>query len=112
MALADGFDMAYMIKHDLEKMTKTRIPLHILTDSLSLFDVITKASSTTEKRLMIDLKCTKDAYEKKEIEMLGFVRTQYNPADCLTKVMNAEQLIRIITSARLDHPIDQWVDRD
>lgn len=111
MALADGFDVAYMIKHDLEKMTRSKLPLYILTDSLSLFDVITKASSTTEKRLMIDLTCTRDSYERKEITMLGFVRTQNNPADCLTKVMNAEQLIRIITTARLDHPIDQWVNR-
>ena len=111
MALADGFDMAYMIKHDIQRMTKTKIPLYILTDSLSLFDVITKLSSTTEKRLLIDLTVVRKAYASHEIEKLGFVRTIYNPADALTKVMRSDALEQILRTARLDLPVHQWVDR-
>lgn len=56
MALADAFDMAYIIKYDRQNIMNKQITLTMYTDSLSLFDVLTKATMTTEKRLMIDLK--------------------------------------------------------
>jgi hypothetical protein len=46
MALADAFGMAYAMKHDIETIIKQNVPIVILTDSLSLFDVITKATTT------------------------------------------------------------------
>lgn len=85
MALADAFDMAVLIKHDLQAVLKSSIPITMIIDSLSLFEVITKASSTTGKRSMIDLITVKDAYRRREIDTVGFVRTQCNPADALTK---------------------------
>jgi hypothetical protein len=42
MALADGFDWAYLRKHDLQMMLKHNVPIIMLTDSLSLFDIIAK----------------------------------------------------------------------
>ena len=45
-----------------------------MTVSLSLFDVITKATVTTEKRLMIDLNAVKEAYQKHEIMDIGVVQ--------------------------------------
>jgi hypothetical protein len=85
MALADGFDVAFSICHDLQIITGKSIPIVILTDSLSLFDVLTKATAASEKRLMIDLAAAKESYKNREIETIGFVRTEYNPADVFTK---------------------------
>jgi hypothetical protein len=45
MALADAFDMAYALKHDIQTIIKQRVPIVIITDSLSLFDVIIKSST-------------------------------------------------------------------
>ena len=86
MTFADAFDMAYAMKNDLHNMTSLDIPIVMLTDSLSLFDVITKAKITSEKRLMIDVKVVKDAYQRNELHNIGFIRSEYNPADALTKV--------------------------
>ena len=61
MASADAFDMAFAMKNNLRRMTSLDIPIMMLTDSLSLFDVITKAKITSEKRLIIDVKVVKDA---------------------------------------------------
>ena len=55
MAFVDAFDMSYVVKRDLEQLIGRKPPLTIVTDSLSLFNVITRASITIEKRLMIDL---------------------------------------------------------
>lgn len=45
-AFTDGVDMAVLIRYDLERILRKYIYLDILTDSSSLFDVITKSSAT------------------------------------------------------------------
>ena len=111
MAFADAFDMSLVIKHDLQNITGKFVPLSMFTDSLSLFDVLTRAKTTTEKRLMIDLQTVKDSYDKKEIESVSFVRSEYNVADALTKVKKASTLIEVMRTGKIDHPIEQWIIR-
>lgn len=41
MAFNDAFDMMYSIKYDLNHVLQTGVRIHTLTDSLSLFDVLT-----------------------------------------------------------------------
>lgn len=110
MALADAFDVAYSLMHDMQRVMGQRVPITILTDSLSLFDVISKATTTLEKRLMIDIASVKEAYMKHELEKLGFIRSEHNPADAFTKVMKCKPLYDAL-EGRLEHPIEQWIDR-
>lgn len=64
IAFADAFHKAYSIKHDLEVMTKYYIPLSMITDSLSIYDIFTKVLCTPDGRLAIDLKIVQDSYNK------------------------------------------------
>ena len=41
---ASCFDRAFTLRHDLETIFTMKIPLHILIESLQMFDVITKGS--------------------------------------------------------------------
>lgn len=59
MELADAFGMAYNIKYDLHRMLQKTVRLHLLTDSLSLFNSITTNSIITEEKLVIDWKNVK-----------------------------------------------------
>lgn len=52
MSIADAFYMAYKIRYDLQAMCNKQIPLPMYSNSMSLFDVLTKAIMTTENRLM------------------------------------------------------------
>jgi hypothetical protein len=99
------------IRHDLQNITGLQIPIIILTDSLSLFDVITKAKTTFEKRLLIDLTAAKEAYKKREIYTIGFVRTEDNPANVFTKITRWKILDDILQKSLLDHPVEQWITR-
>jgi hypothetical protein len=76
MALANVFDMAFALKLDIETIIKQNVPIVILTDSLSLFDVNTKATTTAEKRLMIDLCVVKQAYKRSEVDTIDRVYAQ------------------------------------
>lgn len=64
MSFADSLDMAYTIKYDLQVNMNRIIPLPMYRYSLSLFHLLTKANTTTEKRLMIDFKCIYGSYKK------------------------------------------------
>lgn len=64
LALADAADVAILIQHDLIAVHGFRIPITLLTDAKSLFDVLSKGTSTTEKRLMIDIESTRQSYDE------------------------------------------------
>lgn len=101
--------MAYVTKYDLQMMIGLLIPLRMITDSLSLFDVLTKASTTTEKRLKIDLQTVQNSYDKSEIQDVAFIRSEYNIADVLTKMKKKKGLMQAINTSVLGHPIQQWI---
>ena len=73
MAFTDAFDMTFAIKKDMKLMINQPLPIVMLTDSLSLFDVITKSTITTEKRLMIDIKVVKDSYQRNEVQNIALL---------------------------------------
>lgn len=52
VAFADAFEMNSTIKKDMEQTMSKQMPIVMLTNALSLFDVINKPTLTTEKLLM------------------------------------------------------------
>lgn len=84
-AFSVAFDDAYVLKHDLERLLRQTIPLKMFTDSKQLFEVITRASNTTENHLMIDFAAASETYNTFEISNVGLVAGTDNPADGLTK---------------------------
>ena len=103
MAFADAFDMDYALNNDLHNMTSLDIPIIMLTDSRSLFVFITKAKTTSEKRLLIDVKVVKDAYQRNELHNIGFIGSEYNPADDL----KSAKMKKMFQQSLLLHPIEQ-----
>lgn len=110
-AFADAFDAAYIIKHDLERIYRQRLPLVMLTDSKQMFDVITRASHTTEKRLMIDVAAAREAYNRHEISNVGLVRSEHNVPDGLTKPGPCAALDAVLRIGKDVNPVQQWVIR-
>ena len=110
-AFADGFDRAYILRHDLETIFRMKIPLHMLTDSLQMFDVITKGSSTTEKRLMIDIASARECYNRQEISHVGLVSSEHNVADGLTKETPNNALEKLMTNGYDHNPVKRWIHR-
>lgn len=85
--------------------------LSVIKDTRSSFDVIVRTSTTTEKRLTIDLQNMTDPYTLFEVNDVALIRSEHNIADALTKVKTKGILHDTITPKKLDYPIEQWIIR-
>lgn len=62
------------------------------TDSRSLFDTLTKPTTTNEKRLITALKTVKEYYENWEIDDLSFILSEHKIAVALWNVQHESVL--------------------
>ena len=111
LAFSYGFDQAYVLPRDIEQVLGKRIPITMLTDSQSLFDIITKSSYSTERRILIDVAVAKEAYRKKDLSDIGLVASKDNVSDCLTKTSSGRDLLKVVTNGKLFMEVKQYVIR-
>ena len=74
-----------MLKEDLKTKLGHDFHLQILMDRPSCFDVLTKNSTTTEKRLFIEIASGRKSYDPLDISDIGHIRSQYNCANGLNR---------------------------
>ena len=86
--------------------------MHLMTDSKSLFDIISKVSRTSEKHIMLDIHSVRQAYQAHEISNIGFFRSCDNLADGLTKPKMKKALFEILRSGVHEVRCEQWILRN
>jgi hypothetical protein len=70
--MSHGFDILVSLKSIIKKIFRFILNLSsllfiIYTDSKSVYDCLVKLGTTQEKRLIVDLMCLRESYERKEI---------------------------------------------
>jgi len=110
-AFSAAFDEAFVIRYDLERLYRRRIPLNMFTDSKQLFDVVTKASHPTEKRLLVDIAAARQAYNRQDLSNVGLVASENNIADALSKARGCGALDALLRTGVDRTPVVQWVIR-
>ena len=70
-AFADLFDDAYALRSQIENTLNHAVPMHFLTDSKSLFEIISKGRRMSEKRIMLDIHAARQACKLHEISNIG-----------------------------------------
>jgi hypothetical protein len=110
-AMAHSFDKGMVIKTTIEKILGKSIPLIVCTDSKSLYDCLVKLGTTNEKRLMIDLLCLRQSYERREITEVKWIDGNTNPADAMTKGKPCSALKALLDTNRIDLKVTEWVER-
>ncbi len=111
IAFSDAFDVGYTLATELSSLLGRKVPLILLTDSKSLFDVISKGSRTSEKRMMLDIAAARERYRRRDIFNIGFVRSSKNLVYGLTKPMNQASFLSVLRSRKLSIEPDQWIIR-
>jgi hypothetical protein len=109
--MSNGFDIAASIRSTIEQMLNINLPLTVCTDSKSLYDCIIKLGTTHEKRLMVDLMCLRQAYERKEIKEIMWIDGNSNPADAMTKSKACSALRDLIDTNKVNIKVTEWVER-
>ena len=66
-AKVHGFDVGAVLKSTMECVLAQSVPMIFCTDSKSLYDCLVKLGTTQEKRLMVDIMCLRQSYERREI---------------------------------------------
>ena len=111
LALVHGFDMGKVIKDTISKILEINVPLVLCTDSRSLYHCLVKLGTTQEKRLMVDVMCMREAYERREITEVKWVDGNSNPADSMTKSKATTSLKQLIDTNQLNIKVQEWVER-
>lgn len=73
IASSDLFDAAFTLLEALEFFTPHwKVCLKLFIDGKPLFDVTFNGTRTSKKKLMLDVVCMRDGFEKNEITDIGF----------------------------------------
>ena len=115
--MAHGFDMGASVKSTIDRILGTdvnlfQLPLVICTDSKSLYECLVKLGTTQEKRLMIDVMCLRQAYERREIAEVKWIKGDTNPADTMTKSKPSNALKNLIETNTIRLDVEEWVERE
>ncbi|RFU31044.1 hypothetical protein B7463_g5287, partial [Scytalidium lignicola] len=110
--MAYGFDMGAAIKSTIEGILEIDLLLVICTDSRSLYDCLVKLGTTQEKRLMIDVMCLRQAYERRQIAEVRWIEGTTNPADSMTKGKPSSALKQLLDTNKVQLEVVEWVERD
>eukprot|EP00171_Calliarthron_tuberculosum_P020880 IDg20880t1 len=60
IAFSDLFDVSMTLASELNTVLDKHIPVQLLTDSKSLFDVISKGTRTNEKHTMLEIAAARE----------------------------------------------------
>ena len=111
IAFAYLFDDALALKFQIEHGLRRSVPVHLLTDLKSLFDITSKGSRTNEKRIMLEIHASRESYKAKEISNIGFVRSSDNSANRITKQKMQKSLFNLVENGRHSINCEQWIIR-
>ena len=85
--------------------------MHLSSDSKSLFDIISKGSRTSEKRIMFDIHAARQGCLTQEIPNVVSVRSADNLTDGLTKAKMQAELLKLLEAGKHTVKCEQWILR-
>jgi hypothetical protein len=111
--MAHSFNTGAAIKMTVEKILGLKkLPLTVYTDSKSLYECLVKFGTTQEKRLMVDIMCLRQAYERRQITEIVWINGNSNPANAMTKSKLCQALRDLINTNRITLKTTGWVERN
>lgn len=110
-ACADASDSAFISQEELERSLNVKVTIAMLTDQISIFNVMIKVSRTTEVRLGNDLSAAKEACKREEINDIDWLKTIDYFADAFTKSSIYKTLEPFIETGSPNQNVLQWKRR-
>ena len=111
IGMSNAADIGISLRIDIDDMTGHQLPLHMLTDSETLFSFMIKSTTTSELRLMIDIAAAKQSFDRHEIATMAWIQRNQNIADSMTKLAPNPLLVEFMKTNRLSYDVLQTVLR-
>ena len=103
-------DYSLALAHDLSTFSGCKVQTVLYTDSKCLFDTITKLSTVSEKRLLIDIAAIRETYTNGDLSNVAHVASKHNLANIFTKEKADSTMLRdLMTQRKCTHPVTQWI---
>jgi hypothetical protein len=83
--MAHRFNISASIKSTINKALGVNLLLVLCINSKLLYNCFIKLGTTQEKRLIINIICLRQAYKRREIIEVKWIKGDSNPADSITK---------------------------
>jgi hypothetical protein len=83
----------------------------LLIDSRSLYDCLVKLEIIIEKRLMMNLMCLRQSYERRKIAEIRWIDENINSIDAMTKINSCQTFTKLIDTNIIDLRTTAWVKR-
>jgi hypothetical protein len=109
--MTNDFDVDSVIKSIIERILNVSLSLILLTNFKSLYDCLVKLDIISEKRLMINLMCLRQSYERRQIAEIRWIDDTTNSTDAMTKSKSCSALIKLIDINIIELKIIEWVER-
>ncbi len=109
--MTNDFDTESMIKSTMKRILNVFILLILLIDSRSLFDCLMKLDTTSKKKLMIDLMCLRQSYERREIAEICWIDEEINSVNVMIKTKLCQVLKNLIDTNTIDLKTTEWVEK-
>lgn len=111
-AMTHEFDVSSTICLAVNDIFGRIVSMKFYTDSRSLFDCLTNINSTTEKRLLIDVRMLEQSYERRKTKKVVWIPASQNPADAFTKPITCNALCNVLKSNFIELTPNAWVERN
>lgn len=85
--------------------------INILTDSETIFNLIIRKTSTTERRFTIDIKAARKAYNEGNMNHVIWIRIYHYFEDSMTKSKVLPRLVDVMKTGKLKLEVEQSVNR-
>ena len=109
--MAYGFDIGAAIKLTVKQLLQIKLLLVLCTDLKSLYECLVKLGTTREKRLIIDVICLCQLYERREITEVKWIDGNSNPTNLITKSKASTALKKLINTNYIELQAIEWVKR-
>lgn len=107
--MADTFYASIILQNDLINFLKNKGKMKILNDSEKLVNVAIMNASTRDRRLMVDIKAARDAYNEGIVNDIIWIRLEYNLSDAMTKHKILPQLFDLLQTGKIKSEIEKSV---